>query len=105
MGTSDYYKEGLSREELMQVGERKLSHDLPISATDINTALPYAVAQEKIAGMQGLTNDDYKVIGERKMRGLPGIAASDINAPRMNMNELLNNALDNLNSFLQFRLK
>lgn len=96
--------DGFTQDELLAIGTRKTTHDFNISAADINSPLPYVVAQELHKRIDGFSNDQLKIIGERRAQ-IPSMQPDEINNPRVGMNEAVETVLNKLQRFLGVRLK
>ncbi len=96
--------DGYSLDELLQIGTRKKTHTLNISAADINSPTPFVVAQEAHKRFSGFTEEQLKNIGEHKV-ALPPIQPCEINAPFIRQDNAVEAVLDKLQNFLGIRTK
>lgn len=98
--------DGFTQDELMQIGQRKSKLvDLPMSASDINAPIPYAVSQDVMGKLEGFTESQLKDIGDRRVSGLPTLRnVNEINTPRVESTSILEDSLNALNRFLNIKL-
>lgn len=96
--------DGYTQEELRKIAAREMGANLPMSATDINARIPYAVAQVSIAQLRGFTKDELKEIAEHKTNAPAPMQAHHINKPMVQRDDFLNHQLEILNNFLGFKL-
>ncbi len=96
--------DGFTSDELLQIGTRKKGIDLNISATDINSPIPFSIGQYAQTKMDGFTEQQLKTVAERKMTAYP-ISPSEINTPRVTQEPMFERALFKLESILGIRIR
>lgn len=104
MGSVDIMN-GFNNDDLLAIGTRQRVPDLNISATDINKTVPFVIARDAMAKMDGISEEQLQNIAERKINiiGMPDANTT----PNIQLRDLsdVENILSKLQRFLGVRTK
>lgn len=99
-----YTDHGFSRDDLLNIGTRRSSLDLPVSATDINRSIPFHVSKVAVQHMDGLTPDQLKDVAERRV-SMPALRPHELIEPTVKAQDAFHAVLEGLQNMLGIRTR